>query len=465
MTSQNGRLHGHAENGDSDFDKEKINGPQISAEHREYLIRRHGAADLDPMPAMDKADPHNWPYWKKMANLFLVAFHALMGPFTAAAIIPSYSEIAKNLGIAMQTATYLTTLQIAVLAGSPLVWRPLIDRFGRRPIFLLSLLCSGVGNIGCAVSPSYGSMAACRAIVAFFISPATSLGSVVVAESFFKHERARYMGIWTLLVTVGGFLSPLLFGFVTQRIGYRWVYWILAITNAVQFLLYLVFGPETRYMGPEVNNRSAFRRQYLTFFRRIDPTPLTWYEFIEPLTLVTRSTVTVPGVAYTMVFLWGSILVTVEVPALLQEKYHLSVQALGLQFISTILGSFLGEVIGGAGSDYWMNSRRRRKQRNTPAEYRLWLSYFGFLFAIVGTIVFLTEIQFTPAGRWSIKPMVGATIACMGNQIVTTVLMTYAVDNNMENAASVPVHVQVSRTRQKRSHCGMPNDSNVTVPR
>jgi hypothetical protein len=212
-------------------------------------------------------------------------------------------------------------------------------------------------------------------------------------------------------------------------------------TNAVQLMFYLVLGPETRYMGPEANNRSAFRRQYLTFFKRIDRTPMTWYEFIEPLALVVRPTVSIPGVAYTMVFLWGSILVTVEVPALLQEKYRLSVQALGLQFISTVLGSFLGELVGGAGSDYWMNSRRRRKNRNPPAEWRLWLSYIGFSLAIIGVIVFLTELQFTPSGRWSIKPIVGATIACMGNQIVTTVLMTYAVDNNMANAASVGVFI------------------------
>lgn len=150
-----------------------------------------------------------------------------------------------------------------------------------------------------------------------------------------------------------------------------------------------------------------------------------------------RPTVIIPGVAYTMVFLWGSILVTIEIPALLQEKYRLSVQALGLQFIATVLGSILGEIVGGPGSDYWMNSRRRRKQRNPPSEYRLWLSYFGFLLACIGVIVFLTELQFTPSGHWSVLPLIGVTMACMGNQVVTTVLMTYAVDNNMANAASV----------------------------
>jgi MFS family permease len=164
-----------------------------------------------------------------VSNLILVAFHAMMSTFTAAAIIPAYEVIAADLGITVPKTSYLTSLQIAILGGAPLFWRPLSNRFGRRPIFLLSLVCSLVGNIGCAKSHSFAQMAACRAIVAFFISPAAAIGSAVVTESFFKKDRARYMGIWTLMVTIGVPVSPLIFGFVTNSIGYVWIYWILAM--------------------------------------------------------------------------------------------------------------------------------------------------------------------------------------------------------------------------------------------
>lgn len=166
-----------------------------------------------------------------MANLILVAFHACMGTFTAAAIIPAYSIIAKDLGIALTTASYLTSLQIAILGGAPFFWKPLSNRFGRRPIFLLSLICSLVCNVGCAKSTSYASLAACRALVAFFISPASAIGSAVVMETTFKKDRARYMGIWTLMVTLGVPIGPLIFGFVTYRAGYGWIYWILAMVS------------------------------------------------------------------------------------------------------------------------------------------------------------------------------------------------------------------------------------------
>lgn len=43
---------------------EKGNPDALSAEHRDYLIARHGTTDLVPLPTMDPADPLNWPRWK-----------------------------------------------------------------------------------------------------------------------------------------------------------------------------------------------------------------------------------------------------------------------------------------------------------------------------------------------------------------------------------------------------------------
>lgn len=166
-------------------------------------------------------------------NLILVAFHACMGTFAAAGIIPAYSDIMELYNVSNQSASYLTSLQIAVLGGAPLFWKPLSHRYGRRPIFLLSLICSLVCNVGCAKSTTYGSTAACRALAAFFIAPASAIGSAVVMETTFKKDRARYMGIWTVMITLGVPLGPFIFGFVTYRIGYVWIYWILAMVSSI----------------------------------------------------------------------------------------------------------------------------------------------------------------------------------------------------------------------------------------
>jgi MFS family permease len=155
-----------------------------------------------------------------------------MSTFTAAAIQSAFVNIAMDLGVSIHQASYLTSLVIAVLGVAPLFWRPLSDRFGRRPIFLISLVGSLVGNVGCAKSPTYSTMALCRAIAAFFISPAAAIGSAVVQEMYFRQQRGYYMGIWTMFVTLGVPVAPFIFGFVALRVGYRWIYWTLAIVSS-----------------------------------------------------------------------------------------------------------------------------------------------------------------------------------------------------------------------------------------
>ncbi|EAA58038.1 hypothetical protein AN6063.2 [Aspergillus nidulans FGSC A4] len=316
-----------------------------------------------------------------------------------------------------RSGSYLTSLQIAVLGGAPLFWKPLSNRYGRRPIFLLSTILSLVCNIGCAKSPNYASMAACRALTAFFISPAAAIGSAVVTETFFRKERGRYMGIWTLMVTLGVPVGPLIFGFVTNRAGYRWVFWVLAIINGVQFALYLFFGAETRYISSNQDQSSFISHSLCLPFRRIDPTPLKLSEFYHPLTLVTLPTVFIPAFAYAMVFLFGSVLITVEVPQLLQEKFGLNAEQLGLQFIGVIIGTVLGEQIGGSLSDIWMNRRTRKLQARPEPEFRLWLSYPGVLLTIIGVVVFLVCTQQAAEGHWEVSPIIGTAIAAFGNQI------------------------------------------------
>ncbi|RDW70558.1 putative MFS multidrug transporter [Aspergillus mulundensis] len=421
----------------------------LSEQHQAYLIQRHGTLELDPVPSMDPADPYNWPLWKKATNLALVAFHACMGTFTAAAIIPAYEEIAEAVDVSIQRVSYLTSLQIAILGAAPLLWKPLSHRFGRRPIFLMSLALSCVCNIGCAKSPDYASMAACRALVAFFISPAMALGSAVVMETFFKHQRAGYMGVWTVMVTLGVPVGPFIFGFVAERVGFVWIYWVLAITNGIQFLLYLFLGPETRYTGPV---SSPKRHQYMTL-SRIDPTPFTIAEFLRPLSLFTNIPVLLAAIAYSMVFLFASVLNSVEVPQLLQVKFGLNAQQLGLQFLGLIIGSLLGEQMGGVMSDTWMNraghiahKNKTARHGHPPPEFRLWLSYLGYLLTIAGMIVFLVCTEQSQEGKWRVAPIIGTGVAAFGNQVVTTVLTTYAVDTYPQDVGGVGVFINFVRS-------------------
>ena len=187
-------------------------------------------------------------------------------------------------------------------------------------------------------------------------------------------------------------------------------------------------------------------REEYYHFRRIDPTPLRIWDFISPFRYAFSFTVMIPACAYGMVFLFGSIVLTVEMPQLFGEKFHFGPQQIGLQFIAIIIGTVLGEQIGGHLSDYWMNSKKRKVgQLNVAPEYRLWLSYGGILLTICGVVVFLVQDERLPPGHYNVTPMVGAAIAAGGNQIVTTIMVTYAVDTHPDDASGVGAFITFVR--------------------
>ncbi|KAF9884698.1 hypothetical protein FE257_001327 [Aspergillus nanangensis] len=409
----------------------------LSPERQQYIISRHGTLDLDPLPSDDPADPLNWNPWKKHTTLFLVSFHAMMTTFISASINPAYESIAEELSISIQTASYLTAVNILFLGIAPFFWKPFSRCYGRRPVFILSTGLSCIANIGCAVSHSYGSMMVCRILVAVFICPPLSIGPGVVTELFFAHERGRKMGIWSLMTTLGPPSGPFFMGFVAYHVNWRWIYWISAITNIVQCVLYIFFGPETRYVGR--HSGSPRLGQYF-YFRRIDPKPMAWSEFYNPLLLARHVNILLPTISFAIVFGFASVTLAVEIPLLFGSRFHFNGQQLGLQYLALMIGSVLGEQAGGPLSDFFMAHLRKQAEpghRSAP-ESRLWISYFGYATTIAGLCVFAIQLEHAEA-EWDVSPLVGIAIAAFGNQMITTITITYSIDCHEGQSASIGV--------------------------
>lgn len=212
-------------------------------------------------------------------------------------------------------------------------------------------------------------------------------------------------------------------------------------------MLYLAFGRETFYLRDGQARVSVDRRRAASLFafQRLNPKPLSLVDFVRPLAFFGVPCVLLAAVSYAMIFEFANILPTIEIPQLYVEKFGFNTQQVGLQNISFIVGSLIGELIGGRMSDYWMQlGTKRHGGVRPPAEFRLWLSYLAIPLAIIGTSVFLVFID-EAGSHWTVVPDVGAAIAATGNQIATTVLITYAVDCYREDAAGVGVFITFVR--------------------
>ncbi|KAL2849300.1 major facilitator superfamily domain-containing protein [Aspergillus pseudodeflectus] len=404
----------------------------------------------------DPANPRNWPGWKKNAQILMVAFHSMSATFVAAGIIPAYESLAEEYGITVPQASYLTSAQILLFGIAPFVWKPITAIYGRYHVFLLSVSGAMLCNIGSARSTTFGAQMTARVLGAILISPPFGIGSGVINDLCEPEHRAQKLGWWTLMLTLGTPCGPFIMGFVTEHIGVEWIFWIFTMINFVQLALYVAIGEETLYIPPGQQRKpnETVKRGFFTKFipRRIDPRPLRPREFIEPLFLSRHPRILIPAVAHAVVFCYANIALIVEMPIVFGEKFHFTAQQIGLQFIAIIIGCVLGEQVSGPVSDWFLVALKRRRGRNLKEGEgenvrdadRLWLSYIGYVTVVAGLLVW--GVQLEKADRtWNVTPCVGAAIASFGNQVVTTILIAFAVDSYKERATDVGVCINLYR--------------------
>ncbi|KAL6889948.1 putative MFS transporter [Trichoderma evansii] len=407
----------------------------------QFILQRHGTLSLDPLPSSSPQDPLNWPTWKKNTQLLLVAFHAMIAIFQAAGVNPGFETFSNRYGVTIQQASYLLSSQVLFLGVAPIVWNPIAKRYGRRLVFLISVLGSGVCNIGGAVCTSYGSQMATRILTSIFISPPLGSGVGVVTDLFFAHERAQKVGWWTLLTTLGAAGGPFVMGFVVQHLGVNWIFWISSCINFVQFLAYLLLYTETFY---DRSRTSGIPKPGLFNFPRLDKTPLVWSDFIAPFYLCRHVRVVLPACVYALQYCYSNLSIITEIPGVLGNLFNLDAQEVGLQYLAVIIGTILGEQLSGPLSDAFLNQYVRKKGYGSPAR-RLWVAYCGFLAVIAGLLVWGFQIQHAHKDDWNITPLVGAAIANFGNQVITTTLITFAVDHYRESSTEIGVLVTFAR--------------------
>jgi len=144
-------------------------------------------------------DPLNWNWWLKIWVLFQVSFLAFLGPGTQALINSSYVPLAKSEHITVVRASYQTTIAIVFAGFFPIIWSPISNIYGRRPIMICVTALGIAAHCAAGAAKSYSGILTARAFVGIGTSAGMGIGAAVVADLFFMHERGRYMGFYVVL--------------------------------------------------------------------------------------------------------------------------------------------------------------------------------------------------------------------------------------------------------------------------
>lgn len=152
-------------------------------------------------------------------------------------------DIRGNLGATLSEAGWVSTAYAcANVVIIPLsAW--LGDRFGRKNYFVFSLVGFTLSSVLCGLAPNLGFLIAARVLQGIAGGGLLAKAQSVVFESFAPHERGAAQGIFGLGVIAGPALGPVLGGWLTDQMGWRWIFFINVPFGVLAVLACTTFFP------------------------------------------------------------------------------------------------------------------------------------------------------------------------------------------------------------------------------
>lgn len=420
----------HEEHAEMSKDPEKHHDDSSTIDHNDEqrtMLDKHGLP-LVPQPSDNKDDPLNWSAALKFAVLLQVSWLAFLGPMSAAVANPAFVPLSKVFDITIVEASYELTMYICFAGVGPLLLIPFANTYGRRPVYLAAHLVASMTNIAAGYSSSWSGLLATRAFNGIAGGTPPALGAATICDLYFMHERGFYMGVFTLFLTNGPHVAPLMGGFIAQYLGWAWCFRIPGFIQLGTFAITLFCLPETLYSRKTTGlSKPNSYIDLITFRARLPNRKLHLRDFWRNLYMLKYLTVTIPGLYYMTAFGYGSVLFATTGSKLFKEFYHFNVYQTGLMLsIPLLIGCLIGEANAGWLTD-WMVLRYAKKHNGERMpEARLDALWFGLLVP-VGVIIEGVCLSHYETVSW-VGAAFGMGIANLGLQAATTVTYAYTTD-------------------------------------
>src|SRR3954462_14494443 len=152
-------------------------------------------------------------------------------------------EIQSNLGATLSEAGWISTgYACANVVMIPLTaW--LSDRFGRKTYLLFSLIGFTAASVLCGLSTSLGMLIVSRVLQGLCGGGLLAKAQSILFETFPRKEQPTAQAIFGIGVIAGPALGPVLGGYLTDTLGWRWIFFINLPVGILAVLMTNIFLP------------------------------------------------------------------------------------------------------------------------------------------------------------------------------------------------------------------------------
>jgi len=239
--------------------------------------------------------------WVALSVICFGIFLAALDQTAVSALLPTIIkdyEGAFSPSAVERAGWLITAYLVGYTVVMPVMGR-LADLFGHRLLFNISILIFMAGSVMCAMAPTLKWLAVFRAIQAVGGGAIVPIAMGMVGLGFSRKTQALAIGILVSAGEAGGVIGPLYGAFVSQPMGWRWIFWINIPLGIVVMAVVWLLVPSWPRQRAYIDYRGAV---LLAMFLTVITAALSgqrtvgWYQFVFPMLAA--------GAALLAAFIW-----------------------------------------------------------------------------------------------------------------------------------------------------------------
>ncbi|EMC97821.1 hypothetical protein BAUCODRAFT_66148 [Baudoinia panamericana UAMH 10762] len=334
----------------------------------------------------DGENPRQWSKFKKLTNVFIIALMSIISPLASSMFTPGIDQIAEGLNTTSETVIGCTTGFVVMLGLGPLIIAPLSETLGRRIVYLVCFSVFALLQIPSALAPNIETLIAMRTLSGFFGSVGIANGGGTISDMFLPEQRAGVFGWYLLGPLLGPTLGPLFGGLIVQRLGWRWIFWVLTIVCVVNtlagvFLLRETYAPVLlSWRKQKLEKEEGAQGKYS--FEGEDTRPLKSkiaQALIRPFKILLQPIVLTMSTYQALLF-GTTYSIYTNMQPIYQGEYGFNTEQVGLLYLGPGLGFLFAVWFLVPRIDTVYNSLASKNGGKAKPEYRLPLANIGAVF-------------------------------------------------------------------------------------
>ena len=156
-----------------------------------------------------------------LAMTAVLAMLTALGPLSTDFYLPSLPEIVRVMGTDVAGAQATLSSFLFGFAAGQIIWGPLSDRLGRRPVLLAGLGIFFVATFACAFAPSIEALTIGRAAQAIGASGPIVLGRAMVRDLYEGPRAGRELARMGMIMGLVPAVAPVIGGVLQMAFGWR----------------------------------------------------------------------------------------------------------------------------------------------------------------------------------------------------------------------------------------------------